>query len=108
GVNNARIAGSDGQVGLDDGRQPETQFPPVIAAVGGFVDAAIVAAESAILHESLLLLPQRGVDRVGILGIDVDIVAAGVFVVIKHLIEMRAAIGGAEDAALWIGAVGMA
>ena len=107
GVNNPRIAGSDGQVGLADGRQAEGQLPPVIAAVGGFVDAAVGAAESAVLHETLLLLPHGGVDDVGILGIDADVVAAGVFVGIEHLVEVRAAIGRAEDAALRIGAVRM-
>ena len=37
--------------------------------------------------ESLLLLPQRGVDGVGIAGIDANIVAAGVFVLVEHLLE---------------------
>ena len=60
--------------------RPTSQRPPVVAAVGGFEDAAVGAAKRSVLHEALLLLPEGGVDGVGIFGIDAHVVAAGVFV----------------------------
>ena len=53
---------------------------PSGAAIGGFEDAAVGAAEGAVLIEALLLLPEGGIDDVGVLGIDADVVAAGVVV----------------------------
>src|SRR5208282_5381699 len=105
GVDETGIAGGNGQVGLDHGRQAGSELLPGRAAIGGFEDAAAGAAERPILGESLLLLPERGVDDAWIRGIDADVVAAGVFVLEEHLFEAGAAIGGAEDAALGVGTV---
>ena len=69
------------------GGSPPVSLLPGGAAVGGFENAAIGAAERAVFRESLLLLPQRGVDGVGVARIDAHVVAAGVFVLIKNLLE---------------------
>src|SRR5207237_3729287 len=95
GVNDARVAGSDGEVGLQNRRQPARELLPGGSAVGGLEDSAIRATERSVLVKSLLLLPQRRVHHAGIAGIQAHVVAAGVFVLEQHLLERGAAIGGA-------------
>ena len=63
-VEHARVARRDGEVGLDDRRQPFRQLLPGRAAVGGLEDAVAGAAEALPFDEALLLLPERGVDDV--------------------------------------------
>ena len=53
-------------------------------------------------------LPEHGVHDVGVRGIEGDVDAAGVLVLVEHLLEGLAAVGGAEEAALRVGAVRMA
>src|SRR5581483_3163678 len=53
-------------------------------------------------------LPQRREQRVGIPGIEGDVNAAGVRVFVEHFLPGLAAVGGAEDAALFVGAELMA
>src|ERR1035438_9212493 len=102
GVHYLGIALRNRQVRLRNRRQTGGQRPPVGAAVGGFEDAAAGAGKRPVLHEPLLLLPQGGIDNVGVLGIDAHVVAARVFVLEEHLVEGGAAVGGAEDATLGI------
>src|SRR5260370_36391439 len=92
---------------MRDGRETESQRTPVVPAVSRFEDAAGGAGKRSVLHEALLLLPQSGINNVGIPGIDAHVVTAGVFVLEQHLIEGGATIGGAEDSALGVGAVWM-
>ena len=106
-VKDFRITRGDGEVGLDDGGQATGEFLPGIAAVGRFEDAAVGPAKRPVFEEALLLLPERGVDGVGLARVEPDVVAAGVFVLVENLLEAGAAIGGAEDAALRVGAVGV-
>ena len=51
--------------------------------------------------------PTGRIDDVWIRGIDVDIVAAGVLVLVEDFFERSAAVGRTEDASLFIGPVGM-
>src|SRR6185436_1766462 len=84
------------------------QLLPRGAAVGRLEDAAVGALPGAVLPWPLPLLPHRRVDDVGVRRIDVDILAAGVDVLEQHALEALAAVGRSKDAALFIGAVGMA
>src|SRR5581483_4055091 len=52
-------------------------------------------------------LPESRKDDVRIVGIEGDVDAAGVFVLVKNLLPGLASVGGAENAALGIRAVGM-
>ena len=106
-VKRLRIALRHRQIRFDDRRQANRQLFPRRAAVGRFKDAAVRAAECAVLEKPLLLMPQRGVNRVRIFRIDADVVTAGVFVLIKNLLERCAAVDGAENSALGIGTVRM-
>src|SRR5260370_40482785 len=51
--------------------------------------------------------PQRGVNRLRIRGIESEVGGAGVFIFVENFLESLAAVGGAEDAALGVGTVGM-
>src|SRR5262249_18550890 len=62
----------------------------------------------AVFPRPLPLLPQRRVDDVRVGWIDVDVLATGVGVLEQNAFESLAAVGGAEDAALFVGTVGMA
>src|SRR5262249_18487438 len=46
-------------------------------------------------------------DNVGVAGIDEHVIGADVFVFPEDFLEALAAVGGAEDAALFVGSVGM-
>src|ERR1035437_11069465 len=52
-------------------------------------------------------LPQRCVDHIRMRGIDEHIGAAGVCILVEHLYPVLPAVGGAVDATLLVGAVGM-
>ena len=108
GVDKFRVAGGDGEIGLDDRRQAAGELLPGGATVDGSIDAAIGAAEGSVFIEALLLLPERGVENGRVSGIEAHVVAAGVFVFVENLFEVLAAVGGAENAALGVGSVGMA
>src|SRR5205823_10697812 len=86
-------------------RQTAGQLLPGRAAVGRLEHAAGRTAEVAVLPRPLPRRPQRGVDGVGTGRIDDDVDAAGVLVLVQHLLERLAAVGGAEDAALRVRAV---
>ena len=108
-VDAPRIARRDRELGVDDAvGQPLLQRLPGRAAVDRLEDAAVGAAPRAVLPRSLALLPHRRVDDVGVGGIDVDVLAAGVLVLEQHALERAAAVGRAEDAALLVRTVGMA
>ncbi len=79
---------------------PAGQLLPRRSAVGGFIDAALRAAERAVLVESLLLLPQRRVHDIRILGIDPHIVAADVLVLVKYFLKRSAAVRRPENPTL--------
>ena len=92
-------------------RQAVRQLLPGRAAVGRLEDAAVVRRvppNAPFFDEALLLLPERRVDDVRIARIDADVVAADVLVLVEHLLERRAAVGRAEDAALGVRTVRMA
>ena len=93
---------------IDAARQALRQRLPRRAAVGRLEDAAVGALPRAVFPRPLPLLPHRGVDDVGVGGIDVDVLAAGVHVLEQHALEVLAAVGGAEDAALLVGSVRVA
>ncbi len=61
-----------------------------------------------VLPGPLALLPERGVHRVGVRRVDVHVVAAGVLVLVEHLLERPPAVGRSEDAALVVRPVRMA
>src|SRR6185436_4560441 len=85
-VQNLRVARSNRQVRLKDARQAGGQLLPVRSAVNRLEDAAVVrlcvAAEPSAFDVALLLLPERGVDDIGIAGIDANVVAADVLVLV--------------------------
>src|SRR5712664_2054568 len=83
---------------------------PVASAIGGFVKAAAGADEgfaAANFPRRNARGPQHRVDRLRICGIESEIGCAGVFVLVENFLESLAAVGGAEDAALGVGTVGM-
>src|SRR5262249_25967144 len=53
-------------------------------------------------------LPQRGKNHVRIIGIEREINAAGVFVLVENFAPGLTAVSGAEDAAFGVGAIGVA
>ena len=106
-IQHARVARGNGDVRLNDARQPVGQLSPGRAAVSRLVHAVAGAAEPLTLDEALLLLPQGRIDDVRIGGIDADVVAARVFVFGENLLERAAAIGRSENPSLRIRPVGM-
>ena len=80
---------------------------PGLAAVGGLEDAAAGAVPFAVLPGTFAGLPQCGIDDVGVGGIDDDSSGTDIFVLGENLLEGLGAVGGAVDAALGIGTVGM-
>ena len=106
-IEQLRIARRNGDVRLQHVRQAVGQLLPRRAAVGGLEDPVAAAAKSAAFPERLLLLPQRGVHGVGIAWVNAHVVAARVLVAVQHLLERRAAIRRAEDAAFGVGSVRM-
>ena len=51
---------------------------------------------------ALTLFPHRRVDDVGVGRIDVDVVPAGVLVLVQDLLECASAVGGPEDASFLV------
>ena len=74
---------------------------PVRAAVGGFIDAASRAAADQRPGKALRL-PHRCVERVRVLQIDHDVVAAGIRIDVQYLAPRLAAVGRFVDAALGV------
>ena len=93
---------------MREGGQAAGERIPGGAAIGGFEEAAVRAGEGAVFPGALLRLPEDGVDGLGIARVEGEIDGAGVFVLVEHLLPGLAAVGGAEDAALRVGAVGVA
>ena len=108
GVEDVRIARGDRHVGLLDRRQALRQLVPGGAAVNGLEDAHAGVGEALTFDEALLLRPQHGIQRVRILRVHQDLVGAGVFVLVEHLLERAAAVGGAEHATLGVGTIRVA
>ncbi len=86
---------------------PRGELLPGVAAVGGFEKTAAGAGPRAVFPGALARGPQHGVDGARVGGIEREVDRAGVFVFVEHLLPRVAAIGGAEDAALGVGAVGV-
>ena len=109
GIEASGVAGGDGDVGLAGvGGEAAGQFVPGAAAVGGFVESAVGAVVGvAEFPGRLAAFPESCVDGVGVGGVDGDVGSAGVFVDIEDFVPGDAAIGGAEDAAFGISAVGV-
>ena len=112
GVEAVGIARRDGDVGLYEaigaGRNAVGERTPGGAAVGGFEHAAAGTGPRAVFPGTLARFPERGVDGIGMGGIDLDFAGAGVFVLAEDLFECPAAIGGAIEAALGIRSVRVA
>src|ERR1035438_6054884 len=96
------------QPALGEGGKAAGERVPGGAAIGGFEEAAVGAGERAVLPRTLLRLPEDGVYGLGIAWVEGEVDGAGALVLIEHLLPGLAAIGGAEDAALGVGAVGVA
>ena len=108
GVQAARVAGRDGHVCLLHFGKALGQLAPGLAAVGGFEDAAVRAGVLvAEFPRAFAGFPQRGVEDIGIGRVHGDVGRAGVLVDVKHFPPVLAAVGGGEDAALLVRAIGM-
>ena len=109
GVKALRIARRDGDIDLNHALgQTLRELPPVVAAVGGLVEPAARAAISvAVFPRPFARLPKAGVKDVGVRRVHFDVRAAGVFVHIKNLLPILAAVRRAINAALGVRAVGM-
>ena len=82
---------------------------PCGAAIGGFEESAASAVELvAVLPRALANFPHGGVDDIGIRRIDLDVGAAGVFVLRNNFLPVLAAIGRTVKAALFAGTVRVA
>src|SRR6185437_2023963 len=78
------------------------KFGPGDAAIGGAVDAA--ARPPAVEAPAFALpLVERGVEHLGVAGIEGKVGGAGVFIPVQDLPPGPAAVGGFEDAALGVG-----
>ena len=76
---------------------------PGVAAVGGLVESAIGAAAfecPGLADDS----PDGSVEDVGVAGIEDEVDGAGFVALVEDLLPSLAAVGGTEDAALFIGA----
>src|SRR5690348_15450086 len=82
---------------------------PGIAAVGGFEKPASGPIDSAARRPRRpASSPESGVDCARVPGVKGDVDCACVLILIENFLPRRAAIRGAENAALIIGAVGVA
>src|SRR5580704_5430359 len=82
---------------------------PSISSIGRFEKAAAgLAVFVPVFPGTLADFPRRGVHHVGICGIDLNIRAASVLILVERFLPGLAAVGGYEDSALLIGAVRMA
>ena len=89
--------------------RPVRQLRPARAAVARLEDPASRHLErGADLPRRLASRPKGGIHNVGVVGIDDDVESADVLVLIENLRERCAAVEGAIDAALRVGAVRMA
>ena len=106
-----RAADSPARSRGSPGRRRGSPFVSCFHVVPPSVDLKMpppVPRHTRVLPRPLPLLPQRRVDDVRVRRIDVDVVAAGVLVLVQDLLERLAAVGRAEDAALLVRAVRMA
>ena len=110
GVDALRIGGRDGHLHLEDvvGETIAGEFVPGVAAVGGFVETAFGADPGAVLPWGFLTLPHAAEDDFGIFGIDLDFGCSRAVVGEEDALPGFSAIGGAVEAALFVGAVGVA
>ena len=88
-------------------RQPVDDRPPRAAAVRRLEHGTVRAGEHAVLPRALAGLPQHGVDVVGVLRIEHDVGAAGVLVLVEHLLERARPVGRSEDPAFFVRPVRM-
>ena len=88
--------------------KPAGQLAPGGPAVGGFVESGARAVEGAVFPGGLPGFPERGVDDVGILRIEDHVDRTGVLVLVEHLAEGGAPVGGEKQAPLFVGPVGVA
>src|SRR5439155_19366170 len=89
-------------------RQPVSKLLPRVATVHRLEDAVAGPAESLPLNETLLLLPERGVNRVRIGGIDAHLVATRVLGFGENPLEGLSAVRRTKASALGVWAVGVA
>ncbi len=88
--------------------QPARERLPGGPAVHRFVEAAARPGELAVLPGGLPRLPERGIDDLGIGGIDQHVDSAGVRILVEDAMEGLASVQRAEDAALLVGPVRVA
>src|SRR5579871_2529131 len=112
GVNAARVVGGNADADAAEllfrRGQAAGELVPGGAAVGGLEQAAARALPGAVLPRALPRRPEHGVDRFRGGRVEGQGDGAGVLVLVQHLLPGRAAVGRAEDAALGVGAVGVA
>src|SRR5260370_23547200 len=83
----------------------------IVAAIGGFVQAAAFGNErfaAADFPGSDARRPKNGVDRLRIARIESQIGGADIFVFVQNLLKRLAAVGGAKNAAFLVWSLGMA
>src|SRR5205823_5943443 len=114
GVDAARVGRGDGDTDLAPGARRQAvvlglvlQVLPTVAAVAGDVQAAAGAAGGH-LPRLAAGLPQPGEEEARVVRVQADVAGAGVGVLLEHLLPRLAAVGGAVDAALRVGAEGVA
>ena len=109
-VEPARIAWRDSHINLRGVFwQAVGQWMPGAAAVGGLEQSAPRAIYFVVIFPwALARFPHRSVNHVGIGGIDLNIGAAGVFVLRNDLLPVLPTVGGAIDSSLLAWSVGMA
>src|SRR5258706_1225738 len=104
------IAGSDRDVDLREilGESVGKRMP-CASAIGGFEQSAASSVDFVIvLPGSFARFPHGGINYVGIRGVDLYVGGSGVLVFVNDLLPSLAAVSRTEQAALFIGAVGMA
>ena len=110
-VEDAGIARRDRDVdaakAICSGGEPLGQLLPVAAAVGALVQAAPLSGETRVLPRTVLVFPERCVNRVGIHGIDHQVGGARVLVLVQHFLPRLPAVGCAIDPALRVLAIHM-
>jgi len=103
-----RDSGADAADALGFAGKAFGELMPGVAAVGGFVESAagaVVAAADA--PGRTARRPEAGEDDLRVAGIEDEVHASGVFIFVENFLEGLAAVEGAEDAALGVGAVGV-
>ena len=94
----------DADPAVDPGRQPAAGQPlPGRATVDRLVQPRAGPARRQVPRQAPHL-PQRGVQDAGVARIELHVDRAGVVVLEQHLLPVGAAVGGAEHAALGVGA----